>query len=128
HAAGADLTRRFDLELEHQLALQLRLVAQRAAVECVQRALVAVEDHFDFFAGTRCLAAGAGALHVAAGVRIETLAVLDLRRGVRTDGTRAAAEAAGEIRRVDAARSAPGLRGDQVALRARILDRRLHLR
>ena len=107
---------------------ELRLLAQRAAIERVQRALVAVEHDLDFLARARSLAAVAGALHAAAGVRIETRAVLNLRRGVRADGAGAAAEAARHVGGVDAARRAARRRRDEVALRARILDRRLHLR
>src|SRR3954470_7403511 len=62
HATHGDLACRRDGEFQHQLALQLRLVAQRAAIERIQRALVAIEDDLDFLARTRRLAAGSSAL------------------------------------------------------------------
>jgi hypothetical protein len=40
----------------------------------------------------------------------------------------ATAEAARQVGGIDAARGATGLRGDEIALRARVLHRRLHLR
>src|SRR5688572_23746831 len=72
HAAHGDLTRRRDGEFQHQLARKLRLIAQRAAVQCVEGTLVPVEHDLDFLACTRGLAAGAGALHAPARVRVET--------------------------------------------------------
>src|SRR5262245_50531955 len=82
HAHVGDLTRGFDPELEHEFALQLRLVAQRTAIDVVQRTLVAIEEQLDFLARTRGLAARARALHAATGIRIESRAVLDLRGSV----------------------------------------------
>src|SRR6202042_2417554 len=46
-------------ELEHQLALQFGVVAQRARIETVDAALVAVEDQLDLLARARRLAAAA---------------------------------------------------------------------
>src|SRR6185436_15227056 len=115
-------------EFEHHLARELRLVAQRAAVERVQRALVAVEHNLDFFTGARRLAAGAGALHLAAGVRIEARPVFHARRGVLADLAGATAEAARQAGVVDAARGLAGLRIDEAALRASVLNRGLELR
>jgi hypothetical protein len=54
--------------------------------------------------------------------------VLDLRGRMSADGTRTATEAARHVRGVDAAAGAASLGGDEVALGARILDRRFHLR
>ena len=47
---------------------------------------------------------------------------------MRADLARATAEAARQVGGIDAARGAAGLRGDEIALRARVLHRRLHLR
>ena len=60
-AAHGHFARGRDGEFQHHLALQLRLLAQRTAVQRVDRALVAVEDQLDLLAAARGLAAVAGA-------------------------------------------------------------------
>src|SRR5690348_16684432 len=55
--AVGDVARWRDRELQDQLALQLRLLAQLAAVESIDCTLVAVEDQLDLLAGARGLAA-----------------------------------------------------------------------
>src|SRR2546430_14689215 len=49
-AAHGHLTGWGDGELEHQLALQLRIIAQRPGVQAVDSSLVAVEDQLDLLA------------------------------------------------------------------------------
>ena len=61
-ARDQDVARGRDRHLEHHLALQSRVVAQRAAVERVDRRLVAIEDELDLLAGTRALATLAAAV------------------------------------------------------------------
>src|SRR5689334_18430233 len=128
HATHRDLARRRDGEFEYEFAGKFGLVAQRAAIQRIQRTLVAIEHDLDFFACTRSLAARAGALHLAAGVRIESGAVLNLRRCMRADGPCTTTKATRHVGGVDAAAGFAGLRRDEVALRTRVFDRRLHLR
>src|SRR2546430_11984182 len=52
-AAHGHLTGWGDGELEHQLALQLRIIAQRPGVQAVDSSLVAVEDQLDLLARDR---------------------------------------------------------------------------
>ncbi len=134
HAAVRDLARRGDRELHDHLALQLRLLAQRPAVERVDRGLVAVEDDLDFLAAARGAAARAGAAR-------RGPVVADLVRERRHGGARrvtlevagAAAEARRELAGVDAAAADAGARRDERALGAALaLDaadhrRRAHL-
>src|SRR6185369_15850508 len=56
-AQVGDRARRRDRELQDDLALQARLVAQRAVVDRVDRALVALEDETHVLDRARCLAA-----------------------------------------------------------------------
>src|SRR5215510_11548850 len=60
-AAVGDLAARRDRQLHDHLALQLRLLAQRPAVERIDRRLVSVEDDLYLLAAARGLAARAGA-------------------------------------------------------------------
>src|SRR5688572_23190564 len=61
YATVRDRARRGDRELNDHLALQLRQLAQRTAVERVDRGLVAVEDDLDLLAAARGPAARPGA-------------------------------------------------------------------
>src|SRR4051794_7008470 len=61
--AVRDLTRRSNRDLEHHFAFQLGAVAQRAAVEGIDRTLVAIEDQLDLFAAACSLGAASAALH-----------------------------------------------------------------
>src|SRR5215469_15128800 len=58
-AAHGDLAGRRNGELQHQLALQLRVVAQRAGVEAVDASLVLIEHQLDLLARARGLTAAA---------------------------------------------------------------------
>src|SRR5512139_1682357 len=52
HAAGGDVTVRFDGEGQNHLAAQARVDAQLAVVDAIQRCLVLVEDDLDLLVGT----------------------------------------------------------------------------
>src|SRR5512139_4094700 len=52
HAAGGDVTVRFDREGQNHLATQARVDAQLAVVDAIERRLVLVEDDLDLLVGT----------------------------------------------------------------------------
>src|SRR5215471_10186327 len=58
-AAHGDVAVRCDGELQHQLALQLRVVTQRAGVEAVDAPLVLIEHQLDLLARARSLTTAA---------------------------------------------------------------------
>ncbi len=109
---------RGDRELHDHLALQFRLLAQRPAVERVDRGLVAVEDDLDLFAAARGPAAGAAA------ARRPVVADLVGERGHGRAGRMPlevagpAAESRRELAGVDAAAADAGARRHERPLRA----------
>ena len=132
-AAIEHAARRRDLQLEHDLALQRRIFAQRAVVDRVDGALVALEDKLDLFDRARCLAAraavqiaaAAGACPVAlaaahtaaarAAAAATTGHAFDQRRRATCQSAAAGVAAVG--RGVDSAAAAGRVRRDQRARR-----------
>src|SRR6185437_14343561 len=116
HTAHGHFAVRRDGELEHQLSLQLRVVAQRARIEAVDTTLVAIEDQLDLLARARGLAP-APARGGPAGIEARLGDAGAHRRGlVAGERARPAAEAAAGIGRGYAARAGAHLGGDERAL------------
>src|SRR5688572_31149304 len=109
HAAVRDFAGRGDRELHDHLALQLRQLAQRTAVERIDRGLVAVEDDLDLLAAARGPAARPGAAR--RGPRVADLVRKRRHRRagrVTLEVAGAAAEAGREISGIDAAAADAG--------------------
>src|SRR4029079_6003760 len=96
-----DAAVRLDGQLQDELALERRVLAQRSVVERIDRALVDVEDALDLLAAARGLVALAGALRSTARDRKSLDGALDFRRGAIADT--AAACVAAQCGRVDTA-------------------------
>src|SRR5690606_36158870 len=108
---------RRDRQAQDELALERRVLAQRSAVERIDRTLVAVEDALDLVpAARRPIGRARGGRRAARG-RERRDRALDLRR--RAAREPAAAGVAAQCRGVDAAAAAPGARRDQRALGGR---------
>src|SRR5690606_11747212 len=101
---------------QDELALQARILPQRAVVQRVDRALVAVEHALDLFTAARRFAARAAAraaVGASAGLR-RGEGALDLRRRAR--GESAAARVAAQRGGIDAAAAATDAGCDEAAL------------
>ena len=118
-AVGHSAVRR-DSQAQHELAFERRVQAQRAIVQRVDGALVAIEDTLDLLTAARAAIAFAAALHTSrrsAARRTAANALdrtVDLRRiaGLQS----AAARIATQRGRIDAAAARPGAGRDQSAL------------
>src|SRR4029078_5529288 len=109
-----DAAVRLDGQLQDELALERRVLAQRSVVERIDRALVDVEDALDLLAAARGLVALTGALRSTARDRKSLDGALDLRRGAIADT--AAACVAARCGRVDAAAARADSRRNERAL------------
>src|SRR5580704_6313950 len=118
--AHRHLARGRNRELQNELALQLRPLAQRAAVEGINRALVAVKDELNLLARARRFAARARARGRAA------IKSRVCNRGGDCSGLMsgeracAGAKAAARVRRGNAATAGADFGGDEGTLRVRV--------
>src|SRR5260221_12141407 len=107
-----------DRELHHDLALESRVLAQRAVIERVDRTFVAVEDQLDVLDRARRLAAPPAAQRASAAPPSAAIAAddpLDHRGGTTRES--AAAGIAAHGRGIDPAAAAGRIRSDQGARR-----------